>query len=122
MSDYLNENKDFKSDRINFEATLYKGCTLNELLILVIISFGSLITLFLVIFSMLFDQALLGVAFAIPCAFGLMLMLANILGGFKQNKPQGYYQMKIALWLEDIGIKKTPYVRRSGVWSLRRIK
>lgn len=117
----MSYTKDFKSDRINFEATLYKGCTLHELMFLALISFSSVTIFFVVGFLLLFGKALIGLAVAIPAGFFILLLLANILGGYKQNKPPGYYQQRISLWLEDTGLMKTAYVRRSGQWSVRRI-
>lgn len=112
--------EDFKSDRINFEPTLYKGCTLHELMALAALSFGINITLFLAICLSLWGNALLGLAVAIPLGFFGMLIAANFLGQIKQNKPQGYYLQKMTLWLEDHGLFKTPYVRQTGTWSVRR--
>ena len=116
----MQDFEDFKSDRINFEATLFKGCTLHELMFLAAISFGFTIVFFVLVFSLLFGKALIGLAFAILAGFFVMMLLANKLGDIKQNKPQGYYQQRIALWLEDKGLMKSIYVRRSGPWSVRR--
>lgn len=112
--------EDFKSDRINFEPTLYKGCTLHELMFLAFMCFGGCSVIFITLFLIFFGKILLGLALAIPASFLAIMIIATFLGNFKLNKPQGYYQQRIALWLEDLGIRKTEYVRRSGKWSVRR--
>lgn len=112
---------DFKSDRINFEVTLYKGCTLHELMALAGFSFGICIISATFLFSFLWQAPLIGIAFGIPVSFVVMLIIATSLGKIKQNKPQGYYQQQIRLCLEDQGLLKTPFVRRSGKWSVRRM-
>lgn len=117
----MNNIEDFKSDRINFEVTLYKGCTLHELMWLAAICFTVCITVGGIVFLCVFQRFLIGVAVAIPFGFISMLALARVLGNVKQNKPQGYYQQRIWLWLEDQGLASSPYVRRSGQWSVRRI-
>ena len=118
----MQASDDFKSDRLNFETTLYKGCTLHELMFLAFISFSFAIAFFVLSFLFLWGKGLIGLAFAIPVGFFVMLLLAGILGNFKQNKPQGYYQQRIVLWLEDKGFMQSAYVRRSGRWSVRRIQ
>ncbi|MGE0626167.1 MAG: DUF3487 family protein [Pseudomonadales bacterium] len=38
----------------------------------------------------------------------------------KRNRPDGYYQQRIVLWLDDQGLRRSPFVRRSGAWDIGR--
>lgn len=116
------QREDYKSERINFEVSLFKGCTLHEMMLAAFIGFSTSIVCSSILFLLLFDSLLLGIAFGIPIGFGIMLIAANSIGTMKQNKPQRYYQHVVMMWLEDKSLCKTPFVRRSGKWSIRRIQ
>ena len=38
----------------------------------------------------------------------------------KRNRPDGYYQQQIALWLDDRGLKRSFDVLLSGAWDIGR--
>ncbi len=38
----------------------------------------------------------------------------------KRGRPNGYYQQLLRLKLEDAGLHRSGFVRRSGVWDVRR--
>ena len=48
------------------------------------------------------------------------VVLASWFRRLKKNKPDGYYMLRAKLWLEDKGLRKTQFIRRSGVWDLGR--
>ena len=49
-----------------------------------------------------------------------VLAAAAMLQRLKRNRPEGYYLLKTRLWLHDHGLKRAPFVRRSGLWDLGR--
>ena len=69
-----------------------------------------------------------GLAGAVTMGFGLagisivatVLVMASLFQRFKRNRPDGYYQQRFVLWLDDRGLKRAPFVRRSGSWDIGR--
>jgi conjugative transfer region protein (TIGR03750 family) len=49
-----------------------------------------------------------------------VLLMASLFQRLKRNRPDGYYQQQIVLWLDDRGVKRSPFVRRSGAWDIGR--
>jgi len=49
-----------------------------------------------------------------------VLLMASLFQRLKRNRPDGYYQQQIVLWLDDRGLKRSPFVRRSGAWDIGR--
>jgi len=49
-----------------------------------------------------------------------VLLMASLFQRLKRNRPDGYYQQQIVLWLDDRGLRRSPFVRRSGAWDIGR--
>ena len=107
------------TERLNEEPAIFKGCTLSELTLMTV---GS-VTVWLPI--CLFVAALFG---SVTMGFGIggvMVVLSVIVGSsifrrLKANRPHGYYQLALHLWLARHRLVKSPFVTRSGVWDLGR--
>jgi len=71
---------------------------------------------------------LAGLAGAVTMGFGIagvgivatVLLMASLFQRLKRNRPDGYYQQQIVLWLDDRGLRRSPFVRRSGAWDIGR--
>ena len=113
---------DLKTDRLNHKVSLYRDCTLQEILVLTLISLGiSNITLGSLSFVM-WKSILIGIALSFPMSFLLSILFICSLQKLKIGKPYGYYQQLVRLRLCDSRIFASPYVRRSGVWRIGRSK
>lgn len=49
-----------------------------------------------------------------------VIVASTIFRRLKANRPHGYYQIALHLWLARHRLIKSPFVTRSGVWDLGR--
>ena len=111
--------KDFKTDRLNFDVVLYRGCTLKELLQ---IGFLSFFVCF--ICSVLFTLSFFG---SFTWSFVPTLIISPFVGKgilarlqmLKRDKPYAYYEHVLQLKFAKYGFS-CPYLRRSGLWAIER--
>ena len=110
---------DILADRLNAEPVIFKGCSASELGM--IVGVAALVWLPL-------SLILAGLAGAVTMGFGLagigivatVLVTASLFQRLKRNRPDGYYQQRIVLWLDDRGMKRAPFILRSGSWDIGR--
>jgi len=115
----MTERHDILADRLNAEPAIFKGCSSSELGIIV----GVAALVWLPV-----SLILAGLAGAVTMGFGIagvgivatVLLMASLFQRLKRNRPDGYYQQQIVLWLDDRGLKRSPFVRRSGAWDIGR--
>ena len=113
------DRHDILADRLNAEPAIFKGCSSSELG--VIVGVAALVWL-------PFSLILAGLAGAVTMGFGIagvgivatVLLMASLFQRLKRNRPDGYYQQRIVLWLDDRGLRPSPFVRRSGAWDIGR--
>ena len=115
----MTDRHDILADRLNAEPAIFKGCSSSELG--VIVGVAALVWLPL-------SLLLAGLAGAVTMGFGLagigivatVLVIASLFQRLKRNRPDGYYQQRFVLWLDERGVKRAPFVRRSGSWDIGR--
>ena len=115
----MTDRHDILADRLNAEPAIFKGCSSSELG--VIVGVAALVWLPV-------SLTLAGLAGAVTMGFGIagigivttVLLMARLFQRLKRNRPDGYYQQRIVLWLDDRGLKRSPFVRRSGAWDIGR--
>ena len=115
----MTDRHDILADRLNAEPAIFKGCSSSELG--VIVGVAALVWLPV-------SLILAGLAGAVTMGFGIagvgivatVLLMASLFQRLKRNRPDGYYQQQIVLWLDDRGLKRSPFVRRSGAWDIGR--
>ncbi len=113
------DRQDILADRLNAEPAIFKGCSSSELG--VIVGVAALVWLPV-------SLILAGLAGAVTMGFGIagvgivatVLLMASLFQRLKRNRPDGYYQQRIVLWLDDHGLRRVPFVRRSGAWDIGR--
>ena len=113
------DRQDILADRLNAEPAIFKGCSSSELGVIVGVAALVWLTVSLI---------LAGLAGAVTMGFGIagvgivatVLLMASLFQRLKRNRPDGYYQQRIVLWLDDRGLRRSPFVRRSGAWDIGR--
>ena len=113
------DRQDILADRLNAEPAIFKGCSSSELG--VIVGVAALVWLPV-------SLILAGLAGAVTMGFGIagvgivatVLLMASLFQRLKRNRPDGYYQQRIMLWLDDRGLRRSSFVRRSGAWDIGR--
>lgn len=109
------------AERLNSEPAIFRGCGSSELGIMVAVAAAVWLPLSL---------ALAGLAGAVTMGFGLagigtvgtVVLLASVFQRLKRNRPDGYYQQRFRLWLAARGLRRAPFVHRSGAWDLGRTR
>ena len=113
------DRHDILADRLNAEPAIFKGCSSSERG--VIVGVAALVWLPV-------SLILAGLAGAVTMGFGIagvgivatVLLMASLFQRLKRNRPDGYYQQRIVLLLDDHGLRHSPFVRRSGAWDIGR--
>jgi conjugative transfer region protein (TIGR03750 family) len=112
----MSSRDDILADRLNVEPAIFKGCSSSELGI--IVGVAALVWLpvsLLLAGTMGFGLAGVGVV-------GTVIVMASVFQRLKRGRPDGYYQQQIAIWLSDHGLRRAPFIRRSGAWDIGRTR
>lgn len=110
------------SRRLDSPPTILRGCTLAELVSLVI---GALFVCIpsMVLFMGLFGYALMGIGVGVIVSVMVTYALATILQVFKRGRPLGYYQSRIVLLLSRFGLRPRDFIDdQTRVWSVGRLR
>lgn len=105
--------------RLNGEPTIFRGCSLSELTFLTVIGAAIWIPAWLLIAGF-FGYLMMGVGVGVLSIIAWVFVCSTILQRLKRNKPNGYYQLSIRLFLEDKGLIKSKFIRESRVWDIGR--
>lgn len=105
--------------RLNGEPTIFRGCSLSELTFLTVIGAAIWIPAWLLIAGF-FGYLMMGVGVGVLSIIAWVFVCSTILQRLKRNKPNGYYQLSIRLFLEGKGLIKSKFIRESRVWDIGR--
>ena len=115
----MSDRHDILADRLNAEPVIFKGCSSSELG--VIVGVAALVWLPVsLILAWFMGAVTMGFGIAGVGIVATVLLMASLFQRLKRNRPDGYYQQQIVLWLDDRGLKRSPFVRRSGAWDIGR--
>jgi len=111
----------FLPDRLNGEPVVYRGLTTREL---------ALLGLAAVLLWLPASLVILGLAGFLMMGFGVGALLAlgtvwlgsGWIQAVKRGRPAGYHVLRFELLLEDLKLRRSPYVRRPGLWDIRRTR
>ena len=105
--------------RLNAEPSIFRGCSLSELMMLVTIGTVILVPASIIICG-LFGYLMMGVGIGLLLVIGWVVIGATVLQKLKRGRPLGFYQLRLRLWLEDYHLRKSPFIRHSRVWDVGR--
>ena len=57
---------------------------------------------------------------AVEFVVATVVITATLFQRLKRNRPDGYYQQRFVIWLDDRGFRRAPFVRRTGSWDIGR--
>ncbi|HNP34337.1 MAG TPA: TIGR03750 family conjugal transfer protein [Woeseiaceae bacterium] len=106
-------------EHLNAEPPIFKGCTSSELIALAFLSLGAWVPLGFFV-AWLFHALPMTLGLIGVGAVSTILIASTVLQRLKRNRPEGYYQLAVRVWLHDRGLRRAPIVRRSGLWDLGR--
>ena len=113
------DRNEILANRLNSEPVIFKGCASSELAVIV----GVAALVWLPVCLLLAGAAgavTIGFGMAGAAIVGTVIGVASFFQQLKRNRPDGYYQQRIILWLHDKGLRRSPFVRRSGAWDIGR--
>lgn len=108
--------------RLNAEPSIFRGCSLSELMLLLSIGGAVLVPSSIVICG-LFGYLMMGVGVGLLLMIVWVVIGATVLQKLKRGRPLGYYQLRLRLWIEDLHLLRPSFIRQSQVWDVgRRMK
>ncbi len=115
------DHDDILADRLNVEPTIFKGCSSSELGI--IVGVAALVWLPVsLLLAGLMGAVTMGFGLAGVGVVGTVIAMATLFQRLKRGRPDGYYQQQISIWLADHGLRRSPFIRRSGAWDIGRTR
>jgi conjugative transfer region protein (TIGR03750 family) len=117
----IEEMPDILASRLNFDVIAFRGNTRQEMMMISVLSLA--ITVFILggLAKLILGMFLVGLGLSFPAAIPVGWILATIMQKLKSGKPKGYVKQKFLIWLEDQGIKKSPFIRHDGGWTVKRL-
>ncbi len=116
-----NNTQDILASRLNFDVIAFRGNTRREMMVIGFISLLFTVLILGTLTKLLFGMFLVGLGLSFPAAIPIGWAFATIMQKLKDGKPKGYVKQRFILWMDKEGIKKSPFIRYSGKWSIRRI-
>ena len=105
--------------RLNAEPTIFRGCSLSELMLLVSVGTIALIPSSVIVCGF-FGYLMMGVGIGLLLVIAWVVIGATVLQKLKRGRPLGYYQLRLRLWLEDFHLLRPTFIRQSQVWDIGR--
>lgn len=112
-------DNDLLPNRLNAEPSIFRGCALSELMLLA--ASGALVWIpFWLMVCGLLGYLMMGVGIGVLSIIAWVFVGGILLQKAKRGRPIGYYQLRLRLWLEDWGLSKTGFIRKSQIWDVGR--
>jgi conjugative transfer region protein (TIGR03750 family) len=109
----------FLPDRLNGEPVVYRGLTTRELALLAAAAVAFWLPVSLVVLG-LAGFFMMGFGVAALLALGTVWTTSGWIQAVKRGKPDGYHVLRFELLLHDLRLRRSPYIRYSGLWDIRR--
>ena len=107
------------TERLNAEPAIFRGCSLSELTAMSVAAALFWIPICLMV-AAVFGSVTMGFGIGGVMAVFTVVVGSSIFRKLKANRPNGYYQLALHLWLAKRGLVKTQLVTRGGLWDLGR--
>lgn len=117
----MTERGDILADRLNAEPVIFKGCSSSELGVIVGVAAAIWLPLSLLLTG-LFGAITMGFGLAGVGVVVTVLVTATVFQRLKRGRPDGYYQQRFLIRLDELGLRSSPFVLRSGYWDLGRVE
>ena len=105
--------------RLNAEPSIFRGCSLSELMLLVTVGGIALVPSSVIVCG-LFGYLMMGVGIGLLLVIGWVVIGATVLQKLKRGRPLGFYQLRLRLWLEDLHLLRSSFIRQSQIWDVGR--
>ncbi|MDA1370257.1 MAG: TIGR03750 family conjugal transfer protein [Proteobacteria bacterium] len=105
--------------RLNAEPAIFRGCSVSELMMLVMIG-GAVLVPSSIIVCGLMGYLMMGVGIGLLLVIACVVIGANVMQRIKRGRPLGFYQLRLRLWFDNLHLVRSPYIRESQVWDIGR--
>lgn len=105
--------------RLNAEPSIYKGCSLSELMLLIVLG-GAVLVPLSVLVCALAGYLMMGFGLGLLLVITWVVIGASLMQRLKRDRPIGYYQLRLRLLLEDTGLVRRRFIRQGRCWSTGR--
>lgn len=118
MKEESNHNE-LLPNRLNAEPSIFRGCSLSELMLLALSGAVVWIPFWLIVCGLL-GYLMMGVGVGVLSIIAWVFVGGTLLQKAKRGRPIGYYHLRIRLMLEDRGLRKARFIRKTQVWDVGR--
>lgn len=105
--------------RLDTEPVIFRGCSSSELGLIVGVSATVWLPLSLLLAGLL-GALTMGAGIAMVGVLATAFVMATVFQRLKRGRPDGYYQQRLRLKLEDFGLRRSGFIRRGGAWDIGR--
>lgn len=105
--------------RLDTEPVIFRGCSSSELGMIVGVSAAVWLPASFLLAG-LFGAFTMGAGIAMVGTLATTFVMATVFQHLKRGRPDGYYQQRLRLKLEDLGLRRSGFIRRSGAWDIGR--
>lgn len=117
----MSDPQEILADRLNAEPAIFRGCSSSELGMIVGVAVLVWLPLSLLL-AWLLGAITMGFGIAGVGVVATVVVCATLFQRIKRGRPEGYYQQRIRIRLHDLGLRRSPWVRRSGAWDIGRTR
>lgn len=115
----MSPKKELLADRLNAEPVIFRGCSSSELVLLVAVASAVWLPISLFV-AWAMGVVMMGFGLAGMGIVATVVVSASLFQRVKRGRPEGYYQQSIQLYLHHLGIRRAPWILRTGVWDIGR--
>ena len=115
----MSNRDDILADRLNVEPAIFKGCSSSELGVIVAVAALIWLPVSLLLAGSM-GAITMGFGLAGVGVLGSVILMASLFQRLKRGRPDGYYQQQVSIWLAERGLRRAPFIRRSGAWDIGR--
>ena len=115
----MSDRDDILANRLNAEPAIFRGCSSSELGVIVGVAALVWLPVSLVL-AWLMGAVTMGFGIAGVGVVATVVVMATLFQRFKRGRPDGYNQQQVIIWLDNHGLRRSPFIRRSGAWDIGR--
>lgn len=115
----MREGSHVLADRLNAEPAIFRGCSSSELGTIVVAATLAWLPVSVLVAWMLGAPSM-GLGLASVAIVLTVIVTASVLQRLKRGRPDAYYRQRVQLWLAVRGVRRSPFIRRNGHWSIGR--
>ena len=117
----MSDQHDILADRLNAEPVIFRGCSSSELGTIVVVAILVWLPLSLLL-AWLLGAITMGFGIAGVGVVATVVVSATVFQRNKRGRPEGYYQQQFRIRLHELGLRRAPWLRRSGAWDIGRTR